>query len=302
MDAVDGPKSGIRKTNAPTLSIVIATWNSASEITDCLQALRIADRSAEIFVVDNASIDATVELVRTNFPDVMLLENRVNAGFARANNQALALARGDNLLLLNPDTVVEPDALQLLCAYLADHPRVGAVGPRLIRPDGTIQRSCLRYVTLPALLTGFVQGGDYLPADPTAPGKVEALSGAALMVRRQVVEEVGLLDEEFFMYAEDTDWCYRMAQAGWELHYCPTATVIHIGGQSAGQVPVETYVRRRMAQLQFMQKHGAAGHAHTAKQFMRLNLALRARRAQGEDKAYYERVRTRFEEQVRGDG
>ena len=122
------------------------------------------------------------------------------------------------------------------------------------------------------------------------------------MVRRQVVEEVGLLDEAFFMYAEDTDWCYRMVKAGWEVHYCPTATVIHIGGQSASQIPVETYVRRRMAQLQFMQKHGPAGHARIAARFMRLNLALRARRAQGEDKAYYERVRTRFEEQVRDDG
>ncbi len=263
---------------------------------------RVADPVAEIFVVDNASTDATVELVRANFPHVVLLENEVNAGFARANNQALTQANGDYVLLLNPDTVVEPDALQLLCAYLADHPHVGAVGPRLMRPDGAIQRSCLRYVTLPALLTGFVQGGDYLPADPTTPAQVEALSGAALMVRRQVVEKVGLLDEAFFMYAEDTDWCYRMAKAGWEVHYCPTATVIHIGGQSANQIPVETYVRRRMAQLQFMQKHGPAGHARIAEQFMRLNLALRARRAQGEYKAYYERVRTRFEEQIRGDG
>jgi GT2 family glycosyltransferase len=93
-----------------------------------------------------------------------------------------------------------------------------------------------------------------------------------------------------------------MAMAGWEVHYYPAATVIHIGGQSADQIPVETYVRRRMAQLQFMQKHGSAGHARIAKQFMRLNLALRARRAQGEDKAYYERMRTRFEEQVRDGG
>ncbi len=180
MDAPDVRRTGMRKTNAPVLSVVIATWNSANEITDCLHALRVADPAAEIFVVDNASTDATVELVRTDFPHVVLLENEVNAGFARANNQALTQARGDNLLLLNPDTVVEPDAVQLLCAYLAAHPRVGAVGPRLMRPDGAIQRSCLRYVTLPALLTGFVQGGDYLPADPTAPAKVEALSGARL--------------------------------------------------------------------------------------------------------------------------
>ena len=120
----------MRKTSAPVLSIVIATWNSANEIADCLHALCVADPVAEIIVVDNASADATVELVRANFPHVVLLENEVNVGFARANNQALTQANGDYVLLLNPDTVVEPDALQLLCAYLADHPHVGAVGPR----------------------------------------------------------------------------------------------------------------------------------------------------------------------------
>ena len=161
-------------------------------------------------MVDNASTDATAELVRTHFPLVTLLQNATNVGFARANNRALAQASGEYLLLLNPDTVVEPNALSILCAYLAEHPRVGAVGPRLVRPDGSVQRSCLRYVTLRALLSGFVQGGDYLPADPRAPATVEALSGAALMVRRAVMDEVGLLDEAFFMYAEDTDWCYRI--------------------------------------------------------------------------------------------
>ncbi|MCB9138666.1 MAG: glycosyltransferase family 2 protein [Caldilineaceae bacterium] len=277
---------------AVDLSIIIATWNNAGDIQACLASLPAGfrDLTGEVIVVDNASTDDTAERIAANFPAVTLLRNAENEGFARANNRGMVQARGRYILLLNPDTIVEPGALQMLSAYLDEQPHVGAAGPRLARPDGTIQRSCLRFVSLRALVTGYLRGGDYLPAATSRPSRVEGLSGAALLLRRRALDEVGLLDERFFMYGEDTDICYRLNQAGWAVCYYPSAHIIHLGGQSAGQIPAETYVRRRMAQLQFVRKHGATGEAMLMAQLMRWSLRLRAARAQGPQRAYFRSI------------
>jgi GT2 family glycosyltransferase len=281
------------------LSIVIVTWNSAKDIEACLNSVYAAllPHPPEVYVVDNASSDSTVEHIKRSFPTVKLIESQTNLGFARANNLAISQCRGRHILLLNPDTIVEPEALATLSDYLDKHQGVAVVGPRLVTDTGELQPSCLRYVSLPALLTGFIGQGSYAPQQRSGPTQVEAVSGAALMTRREAIEQVGLLDERFFMYGEETDWCYRMAQASWKIHYCPSATVTHMGGQSANQIPVDTYIRRRRAQLQFMRKHRSSWEARIAGHFMRINVWLHEQRASGAQKGYYQAIRARLREE-----
>lgn len=286
---------------APLLSIIVLTWNSAEEIEACLNSLEsnAGNVSHEVLVVDNASTDDTVALVTSRFSAVKLMLNEENLGFAGGINRGIEEAHGRYLLVLNPDTVVHRDALPTMVGYLESHPRVAAVGPRLIEGDGRIQRSCIHYPTICRVLLAHLTEGGYLPAGE-GPAAVEALSGAALMVRRDVVRAVGALDTDFFMYGEDTEWCYRMTQAGWEVHYLPSASVTHLRGRSAEKVPVQTYVRRRVAKLLFLDKHGSRWQVWLLAQLFAFNIHLRRWRTRDPDgAAYYEAVLARFHEEVR---
>lgn len=231
----------------------------------------------EIFVVDNGSSDGSPDMLRREFPEVRLLEPGANLGFARGNEVALPQTSGKYLMLLNPDTLVMPGAFQRMVDHLEAHPEVGAVGPMLLNADGSLQPSACRF---PSLLTEFYEwfglrglfpknrllGRMYYGYKADQPFAVDWVIGACLMVRRVVHQEVGGLDPRFFMYAEELDWCYRIRQANWRIHYLPQAQVLHYGGASAQKAQSPLLVEYFRSRHQFHQKH----HPWLYRQAMRL--------------------------------
>lgn len=221
------------------LSVIIVSYNMASFLGRCLASIyRAAPRiNFEVLVVDNASTDGSTQMVRTGFPQVTLLANEMNYGFARANNQALQMSKGRYCLLLNPDTLVNPRSLDEMVEFMDHHPDAGASGCQLISPDGAIQLSCRSF---PSLLAVLLRGtrlhkvynkpvARYLMAewDHSSVREVDWVLGACLLLRRAALEDVGLLDEGFFLYYEDIDLCYRLKQRGWKVYYNPQVQVVH---------------------------------------------------------------------------
>ncbi len=256
------------------LSILIVNWNVRDLLRDCLRSIEHGrgDLDIEVIVVDSASGDNSAAMVAAEFPWVTLLPQTDNVGFPRGNNIALARARGDALLLLNPDTVILGDALPTLVAYLAAHPDVGAVGPQLLNPDGSVQSSRRRF---PTLATGFLESTWLqglapgvlrryyaldLPDDATA--DVDWLTGACILVPRAVYERVGGLDEDYYMYSEELDWCRRIRAAGWRVVYLPAAQVVHHVGKSSEQAVTARHINFQRAKLRYFRKyHGRAAAA-----------------------------------------
>jgi GT2 family glycosyltransferase len=234
----------------------------------------------EVIVVDNASTDGSPDMVRSEFPDVRLIANDRNCGFTAANNQGLAQSHGQYLLLLNPDTEVVGDALATMIGYMDAHPEVGALGPRLRYPDGSLQSSRRRF---PSLGTALVESTviqewwtdnrllrRYYMADTPddAIQPVDWVVGACLLARRQVYEQVGGLDEGFFMYSEELDWCRRIKDAGWEVVYLPTATVIHHEGKSSEQVVPARHIYFQSSKVRYYCKHHGAFQAEVLRWFL----------------------------------
>jgi GT2 family glycosyltransferase len=251
------------------LSIIIVSWNTRELLRSCLESLD-ADLAlhpcgkVETFVVDNASLDGSAALVRERFPQIHLIENRKNVGFARANNQALSLAQGRYVLLLNSDTIVKPGALVALLAFLDAHPQAGACGPRVLSPDGALQPSCYPILT-PWREFGRLVFLDSLTSCATyplarwgggSPRAVEVISGCALLLRRTALEQVGFLDERYFIYTEEMDLCYRLAQARWQAYWVPQAEIIHYGGASTHQAARAMYIQLYRSKAQFHLKVG----------------------------------------------
>ncbi len=256
------------------VSIVILNYNTRDHLRVCLNSLREEGSTtlspggegsigAEVFVVDNASSDGSTEMVRAEFPEVELRALDRNLGFSGGNNLVLAGARSPYLLLLNPDTEVQPGALATLLATLAANPRVAAVGPRLLYPDGRYQHSAFRLPGLVQAFFGFFSlvpldspwNGRYpLPRSPS-PRPVEHLLGACLLLRREALEAVGLLDERFFIYFEETDWCARARRAGWQLWQVPAATVVHHSGGTTRLVAEEMSLEFHRSQAVYYRKH-----------------------------------------------
>jgi GT2 family glycosyltransferase len=261
------------------VSVIIVSWNTKALLARCLAQLEAAcdGLDVEVFVVDNGSTDGSVELVREHFPQVRLFANRQNLGFVRANNQALPLAQGEFVLLLNSDAFVEPSALRELVGFLRSHSAAGAAGPRLNYPDGSLQRSCTAFPTVFDELCLMLQLDRLFPRsrlfgrfwlsgwDYSAVREVDVVMGACLLVRRRVVEQVGLLDEAFFMYSEEVDWCYRIRRAGWRLYLVPQARATHIWGGSTGPVRVEAFIHLFRSRLIFFRKHRSRLAAATVK-------------------------------------
>jgi GT2 family glycosyltransferase len=253
----------------PDLSILIVSWNVRDRLRACLASLPLADERIEIIVVDAASSDGTPAMVRAEFPGVKLLASADNLGYSRGNNLGLAQARGRLALILNPDTEVMGDALTQLVAYLDSHPRVGVVGPQLILADGAVQPSRRRF---PGLALAFFESTWLAPLAPrrwlahyyaedlplTDPVAVDWLVGAALLLRRAVWEQVGLLDEGFFMYSEELDWQRRIRAAGWEVVYLPAARIRHLEAQSSGQVAAATHIRFNTSKVRYFRKYYGA--------------------------------------------
>lgn len=255
---------------SPCLSVIIVSWNVGELLLQAIDSLEATwqgpREDLEIIVVDNASTDGTPEMLRTSTQEVRLLVNRENRGFAAANNQGLTIARGQYILLLNSDTRVRPQALRRLVAYLETHPDIGLVGPRLLNEDGTIQPSRRRFPTLPILFLESTWLEGLLPRKTLAlyyvedrpddmPQDVDWVTGAAMLVRRETVDQVGPLDEGFFMYSEELDWCRRIREAGWRIAYEPAAEVVHYGGKSSDQVVAQRHIYFQSSKVRYAYKY-----------------------------------------------
>ncbi|MGQ9599750.1 MAG: glycosyltransferase family 2 protein [Anaerolineae bacterium] len=253
------------------LTVIIVSWNVRDLLRRCLRSIRdsalTSDLQFEIVVVDNASSDGSPEMIAAEFPDVRLVANAENRGFTAANNQGLALSQGRFLLLLNPDTEVVGDALPTMVRYMEAHPEVGAVGPQLRYPDGSLQSSRRRFPTFATALVESTVIQEWwtdnrflhryymadTPDDVIQP--VDWIVGACLMVRREVYERVGGLDERFFMYSEELDWCRRIKSAGWTVVYLPDAVVVHHEGKSSEQAVAARHIYFHSSKVRYFSKH-----------------------------------------------
>lgn len=256
-----------------TLSICIVNWNTRDLLRACLRSIETypPDEPYEVIVVDNASTDGSAETVCREFPQVILLANSENRGYAGGNNQAMERARGEFILLLNPDTEMHPDTLRNAIQYLRTHPEVGAIGAKQVFPDGRVQPSLRGFPTPMSLfyeLTGLAKlfpnsrrFGAYRMSWFHYDQEIEADQpmGTFLMVRRAVLEQVGLMDEQFPLFFNDVDWCYRIKRAGWSIRFVPSVVITHHGGASTRQVRLhaireshrglEAYYRKHYAHL-----------------------------------------------------
>lgn len=236
------------------LSIVIVSWNSEHFIAPCLRSIfeRSAGLAIEVILIDNASTDGTVAAARSVSHDLVLITNKVNRGFAAGTNQGLSRAEGRFVLLLNPDVVILDGALEKMVGFFAERPDAGALGPQLLNPDGSVQPSCREFIGYEALLWEVLGLSKLFPRHPRfgrwrmghfdhhSLREVDQPMASCLLVRREVVEQVGLMDERFPMFLNDVDLCYRIRAAGWKILFYPEAQVIHHLGQST------RLVKRRM--------------------------------------------------------
>jgi GT2 family glycosyltransferase len=255
------------------LSIVILNWNTRDLLRDCLTSLVAASEglAAEILVVDNASSDGSAGMVCADFPAVRLIESPANVGFAAGNNLALRVVSGRHVLLLNSDTLVLGHVLRDAVAWLDAHPGAGIMGPLVLNADGSHQPSCssfpsLRNLTLQLMgITRIARLDGYRLTgwDRSTARRVDVVSGAAMFVRRAAMEEVGLLDESFFFYGEETDWCHRFGRAGWEVVFVPLPAITHFGGGSVRALNHRRDVLLTEGTTRLHRKHGglAAGLA-----------------------------------------
>jgi N-acetylglucosaminyl-diphospho-decaprenol L-rhamnosyltransferase len=245
------------------LAIVIASWNVASLLANCLRSIPAGAEGLDyqVIVVDNASSDGSADMVARDFPAVRLIRNTENVGFGKANNQGICAGQGRYVLLLNSDTSVPAGSLTELVRFMDQHPDAGACGPRLLRPDGMPQPYAfggdptLGYLLVRGLKQ--VLFHRYLHDWTTdMVQEVDWVSGACLLVRRQAIEQVGLLDESIFMYFEDNDWCLRIRRAGWKIYYNPQVSIVHIGGQSLAQHPAARHVYHRSLTYFYAKHYG----------------------------------------------
>jgi len=284
------------------LTVIIVSWNVRDLLMACLRSLQAdlerAGLTADIWVVDNGSTDGTPEAVARGFPAVRLIARRDNPGFAAANNQALRAALDASppryFWLLNPDTEVLPGATAALIAAMETHPRVGVAGAKLLYPDGTLQHSAFRFPGLvqlafdlfpfPSRLYETRLNGRYPRRlyDGDVPFFVDHPLGAAMMVRRETVEQVGLLDEGYRIYCEEIDWCWRMRRAGWRALCVPAARVVHHAGRSTGQVPVPSFVNLWTSRARLYARHHGPVTRRLARILVRVGMRRRMRNASPE--------------------
>lgn len=252
------------------LSILIVNFNTCQLTVDCLRSVFASETgyTYEVIVIDNNSKDASVQTLREQFPQVKLIENTENTGFAKANNQGMAVSQGRYVLLLNSDTVIQTDTIQTMVAFMDEHPSVGASGCKIILPDGSLDKACKRGFPTPSASFYYAFGLSKLfpnnprfnqyqlgYLDPDQEYPVDCLVGAFMLVRKETLEQVGGLDETFFMYGEDIDWCYRIKEAGWGIHYVPRTTIVHYKGGSARRRPFKIIYEFHRAMILFHRKH-----------------------------------------------
>jgi GT2 family glycosyltransferase len=261
----------------PELSIIIVNWNSRDFVGKCLESIHrnAGELSCEILVVDNASYDGCDRMVKAHFPDVVFLQCEQNIGFARANNLAFEQTTGRNILFLNPDTEIQGAALQNLIAVLHSLPGIGMVGARLLNSDMSLQDNCITALpNIPNQILGSNFLRRALPksqlwgkraffAKPQKPAQVEAISGACMLAKREVVEAVGCFSTDYFMYCEDMDLCVKIARAGFSIYYAPDAAIVHhAGGSSASRSESDfSSIMIRESLMRYFTIHRGAGYA-----------------------------------------
>ena len=251
------------------LSIVIVSWNAKKFLLDCIGSIErgLGNRTHETIVVDNGSTDGSPEAVEAEFPEVKVIRNGENLGFARANNIGIEAAEGRCLALINSDVLVLPACFDRLVGFLDSEPKCAVAGPRILNEDRSLQPSCREFPSLRislcrmlALDTLFPRsrffGGSFMTYwDHGEIREVDVLSGCFWMIRREAIESVGLLDEGFFIYGEDLDWCKRFREDGWKLLFYPEAEAIHFGGASSANAPVRFFIEQEKANLRYWRKH-----------------------------------------------
>ncbi|SHH44130.1 hypothetical protein SAMN02745135_00815 [Caloranaerobacter azorensis DSM 13643] len=252
------------------LSIIIVNYNTRELTRQTLQSIYKYNHNLdfEVIVVDNNSSDDSINMIKDEFPQVILIQNKENLGFSKANNIGINKSKGKYILLLNSDTIIQRDTLEIMVDFMETNKEVGAAGCKVVLPDGNLDKACKRSFPTPRnafynalkldkLFPHNKKFGEYnltyLNEDEMH--EVDSLVGAFMMVRREVIEEVGLLDENFFMYGEDIDWCYRIKKSGWKIVYYPKTKIIHYkGGSSKKKNPKIIYEFYRAMYL-FFEKH-----------------------------------------------
>ncbi len=228
------------------VSVVIVSYNVSDLLNECIISIKKETScSYEIIVVDNNSVDNSVEMLKTKHPDVKLIQNNHNVGFARANNQAFKEATGKYILMLNPDTIILKNAINKLVQFMDKHPEMGASGPKVLNTDMTLQHNCHHFPSVLIRFAGYLQLKKFFPKNRlfgrehmtywnyNEIKEIDWITGCALLIRTCALVEVGYLDENYFMYTEETDLCFRLKKYGWKILYYPSAHIIHHGGRSA---------------------------------------------------------------------
>lgn len=252
------------------ISIIIINYKTRELTLNCIESVIYSKTkyNYEIILIDNASYDGIILEVYKQFPQVYCIENNKNVGFSKANNQGIKVAKGRYILLLNSDTVIEETTLETMIDFMDSNPNIGASGCKVVLPNGTLDKACRRGFPTPTASFYYFSGLakrypnnpkynqyhlGHLNEDEVYP--VDCLVGAFMLVRKEVIDEVGGLDEDFFMYGEDIDWCYRIKQGGWENYYYPMTTIIHYKGASSRRKPYKIIYEFHRAMYLFHRKH-----------------------------------------------
>lgn len=252
------------------LSIIIVNYKTKDLTLACIASVFSSTTAYtyEIILIDNASNDGTIEAVNEWYPLVTTITNTDNVGFSRANNQGIRIAQGRYVLLLNSDTIVQQDTLDIMLRFMDENATVGASGCKIVLPDGSLDKACKRGFPTPSAsfyyAFGFAKLFPNIPRfnqyqlgylDPNQSYPIDSLVGAFMLIRRETIEQVGMLDEEFFMYGEDIDWCYRIKEAGWVNYYYPRTQIVHHKGASSRRKPYKIIYEFHRAMILFHNKH-----------------------------------------------
>ncbi|KRE51045.1 glycosyltransferase family 2 protein [Paenibacillus sp. Soil724D2] len=252
------------------LSIIVLNYKTRDLTLACLQSVFSSATyyKYEVILIDNASNDGIIPMVNEQYPQVVSIANTNNVGFSKANNQGIRIAKGRYVLLLNSDTIVQDDTLEVMLRFMDENPNLGASGCKIVLPDGSLDKACKRGFPTPSASFYYAFGFSklfpkvprfnqyqlgYLSPDEEYP--IDSLVGAFMLIRREAIEQVGMLDEEFFMYGEDIDWCYRIKEAGWVNYYYPRTQIVHYKGASSRRKPFKIIYEFHRAMILFHNKH-----------------------------------------------
>lgn len=273
------------------VSIIIVNWNTRDILRDCLTSVYSQTRNItyEVIVIDNASSDGSAEMIKGEFPQVVLIENSENKGFGAANNQGMRIAAGRFFLLLNSDTLILEGAIQKTIHYAGVHPEAGVIGCRVVWPDGTLQSTCFRFANLPFILLSslmffrmakpfhipLLHPERYPNLNYEEEHDVDVVAGCFFLVRQEVIQAVGMFDEDFFMYGEEAEWSFRITKAGWKVRYFPGASIVHLYGASSFQIEDDTRINKQKGTLLFLEKTRGRLYAWLANFVMTFGVLLR---------------------------